>query len=76
MAQCPSRFVTAETDEMVRAYERYREGFLPTAGGLDEQARCFTEALPWLSREWTFREWLTRDPKARTSIEQEKANAR
>lgn len=56
---------------MIRAYERYQDGYLPANGGMAEQAQCFVEALPWIVRLWSFHEALQRNPKLRFEVSED-----
>ena len=49
MTRCPSRCITPEVSQMLRAFAHYSAGFLPAPGGLLDQAATFVETMEFLA---------------------------
>lgn len=49
--RCPLFYITPEVREFLSYYGHYREGFLPEAGGVTDQAATFLDAVRFLSAE-------------------------
>lgn len=48
MTRCPSLCATIAVVGMLRAYAHFRAGFLPEAGGMNDQSATFAEAVGFL----------------------------
>jgi hypothetical protein len=47
---CPLPMVTSESNALVRAYGHYRKGYLPYAGGMQDQPLLYVRAMEFLGQ--------------------------
>ena len=48
---CPVKIVTKKTVEVIKFYKHYKNGYLPVAGGINDQSITFLKAVDILDRE-------------------------
>ena len=78
--RCPSAILDRTLDgqdafHMVEAYVRYKDGYLPAAGGMMDQARTFDVALGHMAHLWAHHERINSDKGERMRVLNEKMAA-